>query len=155
MLHRIVISLIFLFTIVFVQAQLRQYKIEQLDSLQQLQPKPVLVFMYADWCVYCKQMRYTTFRNKKLIDILNKHFYVISFNGEQQTDIYFRAKKFVFVPTGKGTGYHQLLFALGMPHEEIGYPSTSFLRSDLSVIDNASGYLSAKELLAAIGKIVQ
>lgn len=155
MLHKIGISIIFLFIIVVVQAQLRQYKIEQIDSLQRLQPKPVLVFMYADWCVYCKQMRYTTFRNKKLIDVLNKQFYVISFNGEQQTDVYFRGKKFVFVPTGNGTGYHQLLFALGMPRQEIGYPSTSFLRSDLSVIDNASGYLSAKELLAAIGKIVQ
>jgi uncharacterized protein YyaL (SSP411 family) len=126
-----------------------------MDSLQRLQPKPVLVFMYADWCVYCKQMRYTTFRNKKLIDLLNKQFYVISFNGEQQTDVYFRGKKFVFIPTGKGTGYHEILFALGMPHQEIGYPSTSFLRPDLSVIDNASGYFSANELLAAIRKIVQ
>ncbi|MBR2648347.1 MAG: DUF255 domain-containing protein [Sediminibacterium sp.] len=155
MLYKISISIFFLFITVFVQAQLQQYKIEQLDSLQRSQPRPVLVFMYADWCVYCKQMRYTSFRNKKLIEVLNKQFYVISFNGEQQTDIYFRGKKFVFVPTGKGTGYHEVLFALGMSQQEMGYPSTSFLRSDLSVIDNAGGYLSARELLTAIGKIVQ
>ncbi|MBX9733141.1 MAG: thioredoxin fold domain-containing protein [Chitinophagaceae bacterium] len=153
--YRIIIFFFLLFTTLFVRAQLQQYKIEQIDSLQRLQPKPVLVFMYADWCVYCKQMRYTTFRNKELIDVLNKAFYVISFNGEQQTDVYFRGKKFGFVPTGTETGYHEVLFALGMPHREIGYPSTSFLRPDLSVIDNASGYLSAKELLAAIRKIVQ
>ena len=89
-----------------------------------------------------------------IIFIIGIIFITIGF-AHQNSPTYTSKKKFVFVPTGKGTGYHQLLFALGMPHEEIGYPSTSFLRSDLSVIDNASGYLSAKELLAAIGKIVQ
>jgi thioredoxin-related protein len=155
MLQRILLVISFVSITFLGKTQLQQYKIEQLDSLQQREPKPVLVFMYADWCVYCKQMRFTTFRNKKLLDVLNKQFYVVAFNGEQTSPVYFRSRKFEFVPTGDGTGYHQVLFALGMPRNEIGYPSISFLKADLTVMDNASGYLSAKELLIAINKIPQ
>jgi len=155
MLQRILLVVFFASITFFVNAQLQQYKIEQLDSLQQREPRPVLVFMYTNWCVYCKQMRYTTFKNKKLVEVLNKQFYVVAFNGEQKSTVYFRSRKFEFIATGDGTGYHQLLFALGMPRNEIGYPSISFLKADLTVIDNASGYLSAKELLTAIHKIPQ
>jgi thiol:disulfide interchange protein len=44
--------------------------------------KPVLVFLYTDWCTYCKQMDGKTFSDPNVIDELGRKFVWLRLNAE-------------------------------------------------------------------------
>ncbi len=44
--------------------------------------KPVLVFLYTDWCTYCKQMDGKTFSDAGVIDELGRKFVWLRLNAE-------------------------------------------------------------------------
>ena len=44
--------------------------------------KPVLAFLYADWCTYCRQMDSTTFRDPHVIKDLGRRFVWLRLNAE-------------------------------------------------------------------------
>ena len=54
------------------------YSFQEVDSLQQLSPRPVMVFVHTDWCKYCLMMEETTFKNEELIRELNLNFYCVN-----------------------------------------------------------------------------
>lgn len=64
------------------------------DSLK-VNPKPVLVYFYADWCSVCKQMECTTFEDKRAIEVLNKNYYAVKMNVETKDTIAFGNQTFV------------------------------------------------------------
>ena len=68
-------------------SQINTYHFEQLDSLQKKQKRNIVVFIHTDWCKYCKAMQNTTFKNDKIIHILNSEFYFIELNAEEKRDI--------------------------------------------------------------------
>ena len=43
------------------QAQGRWFNFGELDSLRKVEERPVLVFLEAEWCVYCKKMKREAF----------------------------------------------------------------------------------------------
>ncbi|HCY98200.1 MAG TPA: thioredoxin family protein, partial [Polaribacter sp.] len=83
------------------------------EKLQQEKAKPILIFIYTDWCKICHGMKRTTFKNKKVISLLNEKFYFIQLNGEEKKAISFLGKTFRYKPTGTTTGSHQLANELG------------------------------------------
>ena len=76
----------------FLVAQLKLIQFEQLDSLQKVERRTVVIFINTDWCNYCQAMKNTTLKNKKIVDQLNTNFYFISFNAEEKRSIYFNGK---------------------------------------------------------------
>ena len=45
-------------------SQLKTISFEELPSLQQKDPRNVVIFVHTDWCSYCKAMLKTTFQDK-------------------------------------------------------------------------------------------
>lgn len=68
------------------------FTFEEAEKLLQQKSKPILVFLYTDWCKICHGMKKTTFKNKKVIQLLNEKFYFIMLNGEEKRDITFFGK---------------------------------------------------------------
>lgn len=113
---------------------LKTFTFEEVEKLHQQKPKPILVFIYTDWCKICFGMKKNTFQNEEVIQLLNDKFYFIQLNGEEKKDINFLGKKFVYKPSGNKTGTHELAKELASIKGRISYPTTTIL-SDTFLID--------------------
>lgn len=133
-------------------AQLEIVQFEQIDSLQKLEKKTVVIFIHTDWCKYCQTMKSTTLKDKRIIEQLNKNFYFISFNAEEKGSIVFHGKKFTYKPTGNNTGLHQLAEQLATVDGKITYPTLCFLNKDFEIIFQSTEYIHAKDLLTILKK---
>ena len=56
------------------------FTFEEVEELQQQTPKPILIFLYTDWCKICFGMKKTTFKDQEVIKLLNNNFYFIKLN---------------------------------------------------------------------------
>jgi thioredoxin-related protein len=128
------------------KSELRVFTFEEVEKLHQQKPKPILVFLYTDWCKICFGMKKTTFKNKKILKILNNEFYVVYLNGEEKKDITFLGKKFVYKPSGSKTGTHELAKELAFINHKISYPTTTIFNSKLEIVAQINTYMNSKTL---------
>lgn len=127
-------------------AQLNTYSFREVEQLQKVVPKPVIVFLYTDWCKYCQTMKNTTFKDEQIIQTLNESFYFIIFNAEQREDVLFLGSTFKYKPTGFKIGVHELAAQLGTVNGKVSYPTLSILNPDFEIIFQHNQFLSAKDL---------
>lgn len=133
--------------------QVKAVPLEQLDSLQKMEKRPVFVFLYTSWCTYCSAMKNTTFTNAEVIKRLNQKFYFIALDIEEKRTIYFQAHTFRYRPTGPNTGIHQLAEQLGTINGVLAYPTLCFLNADNEIIYQREGFIQAKELLEILVRL--
>ena len=130
-----------------VKEVLNIFTFEEVEELHQKKPKPILIFIYTDWCKICYGMKRTTFKNKKVIQLLNEKFYFVQLNGEEKKTITFLGKKFKFNPTGTTTGTHQLAYELGAINKIISYPTTIILNEKFEIDFQLSSFLNSKKMI--------
>ncbi|MBU3010867.1 DUF255 domain-containing protein [Polaribacter vadi] len=146
-----VLIIIFFFGCFALKAQhseikLKEYSFSEVESLQKSNPKPLFIFIYTDWCKICEGMKKTTFKNDKVISLLNKHFYFIKLNGEEKKDITFFSKTFVYKPSGNKTGTHQLAKELASIEGKISYPTTTILNSKFEIDVQVDSFINSKKI---------
>jgi len=116
--------------------------VEQAYAKTQKEPRKVLIDVYTDWCGWCKVMDKETFKNKAVVDYVNKKFYAVKLDAEQKEAITLGGKKFEFLAQG-GKGIHQL--ALALTNNQPSFPTTVFLDDKFQMIQPLPGYMKAKE----------
>ena len=116
--------------------------IEEAFAKIQQEPRKVLIDVYTDWCGWCKVMDRETFKNKAVVDYINRKYYAVKLNAEQKKAITLGDKKFEFQEEG-GRGIHQL--ALALTNNQPSYPTTVFLDDKFNMIQPLPGYMKAKE----------
>lgn len=149
-------TLVFFFLFISYQNAISQIEISTFDSLEdkmKIAPKPVIVFIHTDWCMYCKNMESTTFKNTKVVQQLNENFYFISLNAESRETINFLNNSFYFLPNGSRTGVHQLAKELATVNNQIGYPTLTILNNQYEIILQQQSFLNATELLKILEKL--
>jgi thioredoxin-related protein len=147
-------SLLFLFLIIsknFAQPNLILF--EQIDGLQIVEKRNLIVFIHADWCKYCQVMKSKTFKNEAVLNKLNQRFYFIDFNAEEKRNIVFNNNTFAFKPTGTNSGIHQLAIELGTVNNQIVYPVLCVLNEKNEIIFQHNSFLNARELLEILDQI--
>ncbi len=127
-------------------SQIKQYKFEQIDSLQKIEKKIVVVFIHTNWCRYCEAMKHTTFKNKHIITTLNSNFYFINLDAEEKQNIAFNNNTFRYKPTGDQTGINELAEQLGSINGKISFPGICFLNAENQIIYQHNEFLPAKDL---------
>ncbi|MDY8134076.1 thioredoxin family protein [Aquimarina sp. 2201CG5-10] len=147
-----------LFFIIFIAhqnatAQLKIDSFESIESNMIIAPKPLVVFIHTDWCMYCKNMENTTFKNNDVIEKLNKNFYFASLNGESHKTIKFLNNSFRFQPNGNKTGVHQLARELATVNNKVAYPTLTILNTKYEIIFQQQSFLSAKDLIKVLNKL--
>lgn len=134
-------------------AQLNHYAMEQLDSLQRAEPRPVAVFIYTDWCKYCAAMKHTTLRNPSVIALLNQSYYFVALDAEGKEDIRWRGHTFSFQPSGNRQGIHAMAEQLGTVNGAVAYPTLCFLNADYDIVFQHNQFISATDLVKVLNKL--
>ena len=80
------ISMLFL-SIQLANAQLNRWTFDELDSLQAVEERDVMVFLKADWCRYCKVMENSVFQDEAVSRELNNKFWLVTFDGESKLPV--------------------------------------------------------------------
>lgn len=134
------------------KSELKIYSFNEIEKLHKENPKPVVVFIHADWCTYCHAMEQTTFTNEKVITLLNESFYFVKLNGEQKEDITFLGKTFVFKPYGN-SGTHELALELATIKKRMVYPTTIILNSKFEIDLQLDGYINKRKMTSILKKL--
>ena len=144
--------LLVLFAISSAQSQPQHYRFEEIEQLQKTDQKNVIVFIYTDWCKFCQSMKSTVFKNKEVLQLVNKTFYFVPLNGEERRTIEFNNTKFTYKPSGNNLGVNELAIALGTINKQINYPTICILNSKNEIIFQYSGFLNSADLLLLLTK---
>ncbi len=101
-------------------------------------PQKIFMYIYTDWCSYCKRMESQTFSNPAIIDILNDEFLPVKLNAEQTEPITYRGQVYENEnPGGRGSAHS---FAIAVLQGKMGYPSHVFFDEELNLITALPGY---------------
>lgn len=150
---KIVVFIFFTFSFFSANAQLKVYDINQIDSLQIIEKRNVVLFTYTDWCKYCELMKHTTFKHKDLIYLLNTKYYMVMFNGESKQKVNYKGKSFGFMATGKNIGEHEFLKALTQG-KSIYYPSIYVISIKNNIIFTHFGVINTIDLIKILNKLL-
>jgi hypothetical protein len=131
-------------------AQLNHTTFEELDSLQRVAPRPVVVFIHTHWCKYCAALENTTLRHERVVALLNERYYFVSFDAEQREDIHLRGRTFSFQPSGHRQGIHELAKQLGTVDGAVAYPTLCVLNADYEIVFQHNQFMSASDLSKAL-----
>ncbi len=127
------------------QETVRWYSFEEALKANEIKKKKIFVDIYTDWCVWCKKMDKSTFRDPKVANYLNKHFYPVKFNAEQKSEIVYNDHTFRFVPNRGRRGVHELAYLL--LDGKISYPSVVFLDEEFSRIRISPGFKQVDQFM--------
>ncbi|MFB9077999.1 thioredoxin family protein [Flavobacterium procerum] len=133
--------------------QLKSRTFEEVDSLQQIQKRKIVVFIHTDWCQFCQRMKATTFKNQEINQKLNSDFYFIDLNAEEKRDIQFQNQIFKYQPSGNNVGVHELALQLGTQNNQIVYPVLCVLNENNEIIFQYSNYLPPKDFKMLLEKL--
>lgn len=109
--------------------------ISEAEKLAKDEPRKIIVDIYTDWCGWCKRMDASTYKDKQIVEYINKNFYAVKFNAESKTEITFQGKTYTYDPLRRTNGLCALLMS-----NSSGYPTTTFLSDKLEVLSVVPGY---------------
>ena len=132
--------------------QLKTYNFSKIEKLHQQNPKPIVVFIYTNWCKICYGMKQNTFRNDFIINTLNNNFYFVMLDAESNKDITFLGKKFIYKPSENKSGTHQLAFELASINGKISYPTTTILNSKFEIDLQIDSYINSEKMKEILEK---
>ena len=114
---------------------------------QKKNPKPIFMDVYTDWCGPCKMLDKNTFHDPKIVDLVNKNYYAVKFNGEGTDVINYKGKTFTNAkhnPNSRGrNSVHDFTTYLQLR----GYPSMYIFDAKGDVKSPIVGYYTADQLL--------
>lgn len=117
---------------------------ESFQTSQKPKQRKTLLFIFTDWCSWCKKMEGETFSQPGVSKYMNEHFNLIRFNAEQKEEINFKGKKYGFIRVGS-KGYNEWVAVL--LNGQVSFPSIVFLDEAGEVVQPISGFKSPEQLL--------
>ncbi|MCP3875761.1 MAG: thioredoxin family protein [Desulfobacteraceae bacterium] len=93
--------------------------------LSESEGKHIFLYFHADWCTYCKKLKQTTFKDKKVLSYLKENFISISVDTDINKEVANQWKV-------------------------KGLPTLWFLKPDNSKISHLPGYVDAKQFLSIL-----
>ena len=149
---RYVLLILWLWLPTSLSAQTEMTWLEPQDLVSHLRqnPKPVLVYLGADWCQYCGMMKARTFRDSSITHTLEKDYYAVYWDVEREDAVSFLGRQYQYQPTGPQSGYHELTVFFSGKKARESYPLLLLFTEDLELQARHSGFLSPEDFLLFI-----
>ena len=137
----IVLIILFLFSSqsnwVFGQNRIKWLSWEEAIEKSKKDKKKIFIYVYTEWCGWCKKMDKTTFSEDHIARYVNANYYAIKFDAEMKTPVTLKGKTYNYIKSGN-SGYHEL--AAFILQNKMSYPSMIFMDEDVSIIQAIPGY---------------
>lgn len=117
---------------------------ESIQNSPRLKQRKTMIFIYADWCNWCRKMEMESFTQPAVSRFMNDHFNLVRFNGEQKEEVLFKGKKYGFIKVGQ-RGYNEWVALL--LNGNVSFPAVVFLDEQGQVVQPISGFKAPEELL--------
>lgn len=125
-------------------SEIKWYTFSEAIELNKTNPKKIFIDVYTNWCGWCKKMDQDTFKKESIINELNKNFYAVKFNAEDDRPIKFKTNIYTNPTPNQRRSTHQL--AIAILDNKLSYPSYVILDENNERLTVLRGYLSAKKL---------
>lgn len=121
---------------------------EELEDSLQFKNKPVLIYFYTDWCVYCKKMDRNAFRNPEIVSEINNGFYAVKMNAESLDSIKFEGQTFINEQArNKRNGVHQIPLLLASREGRLfTFPVLMVLDKNFRIRKRSFEYLTSEAM---------
>jgi thioredoxin-related protein len=120
-----------------------------------VEPKPVIIKLYTDWCMYCKIQDQQLKRSAAVSAYLTKNFYFLNFNAESRDEVIFNQTVFKYKPKGLHSGINELALLLAGETKELSYPYWVVLDENYNVLTSHRGYLKSKNLMVLLKSVIE
>jgi thioredoxin-related protein len=101
-------------------------------------PKKILIFVYTDWCGWCKKMEKEFYGRSDIAKYINENYYPIRLNADNPNDIVFNGETYKYIRQNGGN-YHQLVVAL--MGNRLGFPTNIILDDKFEMLKKLPGYI--------------
>jgi thioredoxin-related protein len=139
-----------IFSIFSYSQQLNWVKFSDLNDSLKANPKKVIIKIGTDWCGYCKMMDFKVFNTKKSLKKIGSQYYFVRLNAEVTEAIVFRNKEYQASTFKRGK--HELAIELNGIENELVYPTTILLSSNLEIEKRVTGYLKRTHFFLWLSK---
>lgn len=136
-------------------AQLKIHQFSQLDSLQKIENRNVIIFIHTDWCNYCQMMKNTTYKDERVIQELNDKYYFVDLNAEEKSVIRFGGRLYKFKPSGANTGIHELAEQLATINHRVTYPTICILNPNNEIIFQCNQFINSIDFILILSYFIE
>ncbi|MCM4155096.1 thioredoxin fold domain-containing protein [Gramella sp. AN32] len=129
-------------------AEINWIGFEDLEDSLKVKTKPVVLYFYTDWCVYCKKMDKNAFRDPEIVSKVNQDFYAVKMNAESTEPVEFEGQTFTNEQAKvKRNGVHQIPQILATREDRpISFPVVMVLDENFRVKRRSFEYLTSEKL---------
>ena len=121
------------------------------EKLMEKEPRKVLIDVYTDWCGPCRIMNNTTFKDPRVVEFVNAHYYAIKFNAEGPNPLEFRGHTFKnedYDPNRRGrNATHDLTRAIAPVNGRIAYPTIVYMDEEFNLLTPVQGLQRAEQIM--------
>lgn len=117
------------------------YSMEEAQAKAVEENKKIMIFVYTDWCGFCRRMDREIHSSNEVIDIYNDYYYPVRLNAESDKITTFNGEEFT---------ESQLALAFGVT----SYPTTVFIDEAGEPFGSQPGFIEKdtfKEILSFVG----
>lgn len=108
--------------------------------------KKVLIFVYTDWCGYCKLMEKKSFRNPDVVEYMNQKYVAVKLNAWSKGVVWFAGHQFKFI---EELNIHQLAYQL--LDGKMEYPTSVILNyNNYEILSPVRGYMEPRSLMKVL-----
>ncbi len=144
----LIFLLLFSYTTRAQQEEIQWIGFEELEDSLKIESKPVVIYFYTDWCVYCKKMEKNAFKDRQVVQWLNQEFYAVKMNAESTEPVVFEGQTFLNEQARvQRNGIHQIpLLLAGRKDKPISFPVVMVLDENFKVRIKSHEYLTSEKM---------
>ena len=121
---------------------------EQLEDSLDVNPRPVFIDFYTEWCTYCRKMDKVVFTKDPVINVLNESYYSVRFDAESEDEVIFGGRTFINGQVGESRNpVHQIAQLLALRDGQFVPPTLVLLDTSFNVTARYFEYLDSQQLL--------
>lgn len=130
----------------FYFSQIKSISFTDLEAKQKVNPKPIIIHIYTDWCSICKIESFSLNKDKDLVKTISENFHFINFEAEKTKEkINFLGKEFNYLSNGN-SGIHELVLALSKNRSQPVYPLWIILDENQNLIYYHEGQFKTEKI---------